>query len=97
MKRLRAKPAPLPAPTVLGYHEAFERLDAIEIARTDLEATFHILSLMIGPGGERYEDFVPALRRHVTTDLAKLEAACKAAWKAILSPLSGEKTEGDAA
>ena len=66
---------------------AFEHLDTIEDARTDLAATLRILSLLIGSSRERDAGVGVTIERHFATDLAKLEAACSATWEAILTPL----------
>ena len=69
--------AGIPAPAPLSYGVAFEHLDTIEDARTDLAATLRILSLLIGSSRERDAGVVVTIERHFATDLAKLEAACR--------------------
>jgi hypothetical protein len=66
------------------HSRAFELMDAVEQAKTDLEGTMQIMSLLIDADRE-YEDGVPAtIERWLQADMGALDRAFDAAWEGIV-------------
>jgi len=76
-----------PAPAPLDYHAVFAQLDKVDIAKSDINGTIALLSLVIDVCRDDEDGVLDTLERHLLTDLAALNASFESARTAILSPL----------
>ena len=82
----------------ISHREAFEAMDAVTNALTDLEGTFNIFDALLD--GTRLDDedgIVITLWRHLEKDRTALREAQEKAWRVILNPRPLRTQKGGAA
>jgi hypothetical protein len=66
------------------HSRAFELMDAVEQAKTDLQGTAQVMTMLIDAGKECEEGAAATIERWLQADMAALDRAFDAAWDGIV-------------